>query len=57
MCFLPNSYGFVDTMVYGRDTFFIKDVRATLNSRELKKRMFESREYDSGEGLMAIRRT
>ena len=44
-------------MMYGRDALSIKDVRATLNSRELKNKVFESKEDDSSKGLMARKRT
>ena len=44
-------------MMYGTYTLSIKDLRAFLNSKELKERLLETRENDLGESLVARRRT
>ncbi|GKB91771.1 hypothetical protein Tco_0964043 [Tanacetum coccineum] len=47
---LPSSYNkFVETLLYGWDSLKLKDVLATLNSRELQKMM--GAKGDGGEGL------
>nr|GEU29946.1 retrovirus-related Pol polyprotein from transposon TNT 1-94 [Tanacetum cinerariifolium] len=48
---LPSSYeNFVETLLYGRESLTMKDVLATLNSKELKKRT-ESTKEEAGDGL------
>ena len=57
MYFLSNSYEhFMNIMIYGKDTLFIEDVSLTLNSKELKKRVFDSRKENSSECLVIIGR-
>ena len=46
----------MNTMIYGRDTLFVEDVRLTLNSKELKKRVLDSRKENSSECLVIIGR-
>ncbi|GKA71471.1 retrovirus-related pol polyprotein from transposon TNT 1-94 [Tanacetum coccineum] len=48
---LPSSYeNFMETLLYGRESLTMKDVLATLNSRELKKRTKGTKE-ETGDGL------
>nr|GFB96600.1 retrovirus-related Pol polyprotein from transposon TNT 1-94 [Tanacetum cinerariifolium] len=48
---LSSSYEhFVETLLYGRKSLTMKDVLATLNSRELKKRIRGTKE-EIGDGL------
>nr|GEV95847.1 zinc finger, CCHC-type [Tanacetum cinerariifolium] len=48
---LPSSYeNFVEILLYGRESLTMEDVLATLNSRELKKRI-EGTKEEAGDGL------
>ncbi|KAJ4723531.1 Retrovirus-related Pol polyprotein from transposon TNT 1-94 [Melia azedarach] len=52
LCSLPSSYEhFVDTLLYGRNSITMEDVKVALNSKELNKRT--EREREEGEGLNA----
>nr|GEV63480.1 retrovirus-related Pol polyprotein from transposon TNT 1-94 [Tanacetum cinerariifolium] len=54
---LPSSYeNFMETLLYGRESLTMKDVLATLNSRELKKRT-EGTKEETGDGLYVRRRS
>ncbi|KAH9669834.1 Integrase catalytic domain-containing protein [Citrus sinensis] len=50
---LPDSYEhFVDTLLYGRQTLTLKDVKNALESKDLKKRT-DGKEHIAGNGLVA----
>ena len=53
LCTLPSSYeNFVDTIMFGKKTISMEDVKAALNSKELKKGI-DRRSSSSGEGFYA----
>ncbi|KAI3779090.1 hypothetical protein L2E82_08575 [Cichorium intybus] len=55
LCSLPNSHeNFVDTMLYGRTTITVNDVKDSLLSKELKRKV-SGNEETSGSGLFVGR--
>ena len=48
LCSLPNSYeNFVDTMLYGRTTITVNDLKDSLMSKELKRKISVGEEVSS----------
>ncbi|KAL6142154.1 hypothetical protein ACLB2K_060437 [Fragaria x ananassa] len=53
LCSLPHSFeNFVDTMLYGREAISLKDVKAALSSRELKKKVSDNLNDNQELGLV-----
>ena len=59
LCSLPPFEHFVDTMLYGsgRDSISIDDVKDALNSKELKKKVFENWGDNQANGLITKSRS
>lgn len=58
LCFLPNSYeNFIDNMMYGHEILTMEEVKVVLNSKELNKKVSESKSYGLTESLFARGRT
>ena len=54
---LPRSYEhFVDTMLYGKETLTMSEVKAALSSKEIQKKVDDKHE-DNGEGLYAKKKS
>lgn len=58
LCSLPSSYEhFITTLLYRKDSISMKDVKASLHSRELRKRVSVEEGDSQVEGLVARGRT
>ncbi|KAM1386098.1 hypothetical protein ACFX2F_032598 [Malus domestica] len=54
LCSLPPSYAnFVETLLYGRDSICMENVKAALNSRELKNKVFGNLNDSHSEAFIA----
>lgn len=56
LCFLPNSHEkSIDTMLYDRDNIFASDVKDTMQSKELKRKVSSSK-GDNADASLVISR-
>ena len=52
LCSFPVSYeNLVDTMMFGRETLTLEEVKAFLSSREVKKMITDSKDNNESKGL------
>ena len=58
LCSLPSSFeNFINSMLYGRDTLSLEDVKLALHSKELRQKVSVVGSEDQAEGLFVCGRT
>ena len=57
LCPLPSFENFVNSMLYGRDTLSLEDVKSALHSKKLRQKVSVVGSEDQTEGLFVCDRT